>query len=38
MCKTNHQNLVQFWKSYYGPNIGQVTCQLRGAEPHLKLK
>ena len=25
MCKTNQQNLVQFWKSYYGPNISQIT-------------
>ena len=25
MCKTNQQNLVQFWKNYYGPNIGQIT-------------
>ena len=25
MCKTNQQNLVQFWKSYYGPNISQTT-------------
>ena len=25
LCKTNHQNLVQFWKSYYGPNISQTT-------------
>ena len=25
MCKTNQQNWTEFWKSYYGPNIGQTT-------------
>ena len=28
MCKTNQQNLVQFWKSYYGLNISQTAAKL----------
>ena len=39
MCKTNQQNLVQFCKSYYGPNIGQTTAAKHDAiARHYNLK